>query len=164
MSRRSIADRWTVITWHKEGLTVPEIYFKTGFDKRFIKRWISRFESGAAWFSFFAQPPIARPKPNITVAPKITITASSEGRQASTHFIALLLPDFIFGYNMAAVPVTPQVTVEATVDVEGLSQFLFPLPTFREIPISSFFPQPLRTRISSGTLILFSVAAELIAR
>ena len=48
MSRRSIADRWTVITWHKEGLTVPEIYHKTGFDQRFIRRWISRFESGAA--------------------------------------------------------------------------------------------------------------------
>ena len=48
MSRRSVADRWTVITWHKEGLTVPEIYYKTGFDQRFIRRWISRFESGAA--------------------------------------------------------------------------------------------------------------------
>lgn len=48
MSRRSVADRWTVITWHKEGLTVPEIYYKTGFDQRFSRRWISRFESGAA--------------------------------------------------------------------------------------------------------------------
>lgn len=48
MSRRAIADRWSVITWHKEGLRVPEISRKTGFDRQFISRWIEKFESGQA--------------------------------------------------------------------------------------------------------------------
>src|SRR5882724_6627215 len=44
MSRRTPADRWTVITWHKEGLTVADICRKTGFDRQFVSRWIKKFE------------------------------------------------------------------------------------------------------------------------
>ena len=36
-----------------------------------------RLASGAAWFSFFAQPPIAKPKPKITVVPIMMNSASS---------------------------------------------------------------------------------------
>lgn len=32
--------------WHKEGLTVADIAHKTGFDRRFIDRWIQKFEAG----------------------------------------------------------------------------------------------------------------------
>lgn len=48
MSRRVEADRWTAITWHKEGLKVADIAHKTGFDRQFITRWIKKFESGDA--------------------------------------------------------------------------------------------------------------------
>lgn len=46
MSRRSTADRWTVIMWHKEGLTVSDIARKTKFDRHFIYRWIKKYEAG----------------------------------------------------------------------------------------------------------------------
>src|SRR5689334_12698828 len=46
MSRKSPADRWAVITWHKEGLTVAAICHKTGFDRQFVDRWIEKFERG----------------------------------------------------------------------------------------------------------------------
>ena len=45
MSRKTTADRWAVISWHKEGLTVADISRKTGFDRRFISRWIKKFEN-----------------------------------------------------------------------------------------------------------------------
>ena len=45
MSRKTTADRWAVISWHKEGLTVADISRKTGFDRRFINRWIKKFEN-----------------------------------------------------------------------------------------------------------------------
>ena len=44
MSRRAPADRWTVIMWHKEGLTIADICRKTGFDRQFVSRWIKKFE------------------------------------------------------------------------------------------------------------------------
>ena len=46
MSRRTAADRWSVITLHNKGLTVAEIQRDTGFERRFISRWIDKFESG----------------------------------------------------------------------------------------------------------------------
>jgi len=45
MVRRTDEDRWSVIGLHKQGLSVAEIQRETGFDRRFIKRWISRHES-----------------------------------------------------------------------------------------------------------------------
>ena len=36
MSRRPAADRWTVIMWHKEGLTIADICRKTGFKREFV--------------------------------------------------------------------------------------------------------------------------------
>lgn len=45
MVHRSDADRWAVISWHKEGLDVADIRHKTGFDRRFIHRWINKFNS-----------------------------------------------------------------------------------------------------------------------
>jgi transposase len=45
MSRRTLADRWTVVTWHKEGLSIAEIARKTKLDRQFIKRWIQKFEA-----------------------------------------------------------------------------------------------------------------------
>jgi transposase len=48
MSRRSDADRWTVILWHKEGLNTADIQHKTGFNRLFIDRWIKKFEAGLA--------------------------------------------------------------------------------------------------------------------
>ena len=44
MSRRASADRWTVIMWHKEGLPIADICPKTGFERRFVSRWIKKFE------------------------------------------------------------------------------------------------------------------------
>jgi transposase len=46
MSRRSTADRWAVVTWHKEGLSVADIVHKTGFDRQFVNRWVKKFEAG----------------------------------------------------------------------------------------------------------------------
>jgi transposase len=46
MVRRSTADRWAVVSWHKEGLTVGGICRKTGFDHRFVTRWVEKFERG----------------------------------------------------------------------------------------------------------------------
>jgi transposase len=37
-----------VIAWHKEGLRVADIARKTGFDRQFINRWISKLENGEA--------------------------------------------------------------------------------------------------------------------
>jgi transposase len=42
MSRRPPEDRGAVITLHKQGLTPAEICGKTGFDHRFVKRWIAK--------------------------------------------------------------------------------------------------------------------------
>ena len=42
MSRRAPEDRGAVITLHKQGLTPAEICRKTGFDHRFVKRWIAK--------------------------------------------------------------------------------------------------------------------------
>ena len=42
MSRRPPEDRGAVITLHKQGLTPAEICCKTGFDHRFVKRWIAK--------------------------------------------------------------------------------------------------------------------------
>ena len=44
MVHRSEADRWEVVTWHKEGSKPAEIVRKTGFDVQFVDRWINRFE------------------------------------------------------------------------------------------------------------------------
>lgn len=46
MSRRSTADRWAVVMWYKEGLSVADIVHKTGFDRQFVNRWIKKFEIG----------------------------------------------------------------------------------------------------------------------
>ena len=46
MSRRPAADRWAVIMWHKEGLSIADICHKTGFERRFVSRWINKFEKG----------------------------------------------------------------------------------------------------------------------
>jgi transposase len=48
MSRKPLGDRWSVITWHKEGLSEADICRKTGHDRRFVARWIERYESGKA--------------------------------------------------------------------------------------------------------------------
>ena len=40
---KSLADRWTVILWHKEGLTTAEIGRKTGFDRQFVTRWVNKY-------------------------------------------------------------------------------------------------------------------------
>ena len=45
MVRRTTSDRWTVITWHNEGLTTADICHKTGFDRRFVGRWVKKFEN-----------------------------------------------------------------------------------------------------------------------
>ena len=45
MARRTTSDRWTVITWHNEGLTTADICHKTGFDRRFVDRWVKKFEN-----------------------------------------------------------------------------------------------------------------------
>lgn len=37
-----------MIAWHKEGLRVADIARKTGFDRQFITRWISKLENGEA--------------------------------------------------------------------------------------------------------------------
>ena len=47
MSPKRTADRWAVISWHQEGLTVADISRKTGFDRRFISRWIKKFENSS---------------------------------------------------------------------------------------------------------------------
>jgi len=48
MSRRPPEDRLAVIFWYQEGLTNAEICRKTGFDRQFVARWISRYnESGS---------------------------------------------------------------------------------------------------------------------
>ena len=57
MSRRPPEDRGAVVFLHKDGLTTPEICRKTGFDRRFVTRWISRYNdsgslddaAGAGW-------------------------------------------------------------------------------------------------------------------
>ena len=42
MARRTTADRWAVITWHKEGLTAADICRKTEFDRQFVDRWVKK--------------------------------------------------------------------------------------------------------------------------
>lgn len=46
MVRRTEQDRWTVVTWYEEGLSVADICYKTGFDRRFVKRWVEKHEAG----------------------------------------------------------------------------------------------------------------------
>lgn len=48
MAHRTTADRWTAIMWHKEGLRIADICHKTGFDRRFVDRWIKKFDNGDA--------------------------------------------------------------------------------------------------------------------
>ena len=44
MVRRPDADRWAVVTLFREGLTPVEIVRRTGFDFRFVTRWIRQFK------------------------------------------------------------------------------------------------------------------------
>ena len=46
MVHRSTADRHQVITYHNDGLSNADIARKTGFDKRFIARWVNRAKEG----------------------------------------------------------------------------------------------------------------------
>jgi transposase len=48
MSRRPVEDRWTVITWHKEGLGTADICRKTGFDHHFVTRWIAKYNDSGS--------------------------------------------------------------------------------------------------------------------
>jgi len=48
MSRRPPEDRGAVVLLHKDGLTTPEICRKTGFDRRFVTRWISRYNDSGS--------------------------------------------------------------------------------------------------------------------
>jgi transposase len=48
MSRRPVEDRWAVITWHKEGMTTADICRKTGFDRRFVTRCISKYNDSGS--------------------------------------------------------------------------------------------------------------------
>ena len=48
MSRRPPEDRGAVVFLHKEGLTTAEICRKTGFDPRFVTRWISRYNDSGS--------------------------------------------------------------------------------------------------------------------
>src|SRR5689334_22665912 len=43
MSRRPPEDRGAVVFLHNEGLTTAEICRRTGFERRFVRRWISRY-------------------------------------------------------------------------------------------------------------------------
>src|SRR6187431_2343688 len=48
MSRRPPEDRWAVISWHKQGLTTAAICRTTGFDRRFVTRWISKYNDSGS--------------------------------------------------------------------------------------------------------------------
>ena len=48
MSRRPPEDRGAVVFLHKDGLTTPEICRMTGFDRRFVTRWISRYNDSGS--------------------------------------------------------------------------------------------------------------------
>ena len=48
MSRRPPEDRGAVVFLHKEGLTTAEICRRTGFDPRFVTRWISRYNDSGS--------------------------------------------------------------------------------------------------------------------
>ena len=48
MSRRPPEDRGAVVTLHKQGLTPAEICCKTGFDHRFVKRWIAKHNASSS--------------------------------------------------------------------------------------------------------------------
>ena len=48
MSRRPPEDRGAVVFLHKDGLTTAEICRKTGFDRRFVRRWISRYNDSGS--------------------------------------------------------------------------------------------------------------------
>ena len=48
MSRRPPEDRGAVVFLHKDGLTTAEICRKTGFDRGFVTRWISRYNDSGS--------------------------------------------------------------------------------------------------------------------
>src|SRR6188474_2042134 len=48
MSRRPPEDRGAVVFLHKDGLTTPEICRMTGFERRFVTRWISRYNDSGS--------------------------------------------------------------------------------------------------------------------
>jgi len=48
MSRRPPEDRGAVVFLHKDGLTSAEICRKTGLDRRFVTRWISRYNDSGS--------------------------------------------------------------------------------------------------------------------
>ena len=48
MSRRPPEDRGAVVFLHKDGLTTAEICRKTGLDRRFVTRWISRYNDSGS--------------------------------------------------------------------------------------------------------------------
>ena len=48
MPRRPAEDRWTVISWYKEGLTTAELCRKTGFYKQFVTHWVSKYKDSGS--------------------------------------------------------------------------------------------------------------------
>ena len=48
MSSRPPKDRGAVVFLHKDGLTTAEICRKTGFDRGFVTRWISRYNDSGS--------------------------------------------------------------------------------------------------------------------
>ena len=48
MSHRPAEDRGAVVFLHNEGLTTAEICRRTGFERRFVTRWISRYNDSGS--------------------------------------------------------------------------------------------------------------------
>ena len=48
MSRRPAEDRGAVVFLHNEGLTTAEICRRTGFERQFVTRWISRYNDSGS--------------------------------------------------------------------------------------------------------------------
>ena len=88
MVQRSEADRWEVVTWHKEGLKPAEIVHKTGFTFDFVNRWIKRFEQAG---TIQEERRSGRKRKHSEAADRAVETTMAGKQRRSTRVVARLL-------------------------------------------------------------------------
>ena len=88
MSRRPAADRWTVIMWHKEGLTIADICRKTGFKREFVSRWIKKFENSECGDGMEDAKHTGRPRKRTLKVERAVETKMRGKRRRSSRIVA----------------------------------------------------------------------------
>ena len=74
--------------WHKEGLTIADISRKTGFERRFVSRWIKKFEKSECGDGMEDAKHTGRPKKRISKVERAVESKMRGKRRRSSRIVA----------------------------------------------------------------------------